>query len=296
MHDHHATTPAETPASEFVRQLDIAVAGSGRLWRAGSPAAFAEDGPQQACAYVAGASVAAFTDGVYGQQREDLLNSTLLAQLSANQRHAPERDTLNWYAWYRTVLLKVGWRLAPVRVPRRLPPLEPRRPLLHVVGEAAGPATVAPLQFTPFKPVVTAQPRFSADDTALALLGNKIAPVAWQTTSMALQRMRNLDQRDRRTQIFESSAHHGASGSFQIISASAVSAEQLSMTIAAFFYVTREEVPRLLGFHFGRNSTSMHQACNTLTLDADDYAPLRAGVIEQLGDQAAAYIDDIALA
>lgn len=316
--DLHSTTQAHGSAIDFVRQLEIEVAGSGRLWRAGSPAAFQEDRAQPACAYVAGATVAAFTDGIYGQQREDLLNSTLLAQLSANQRQARERDTLSWYAWYRTVLLKLGWRLAPTRLPpvlpRRDPVLLPRRnPILtdqlapglqadsrrqasaHLVGAAAGAPHLAAVQFTPFKPVIIAQARFSADGTALAVLHNKIDGAALQTTEAALETLRSLDQRDRRTQIFESSAHQGASGSFQIISASAVSEQVLSMTIAAFFFSTSEQVPRLLGFNFGRNTTTMHQACDTLTLDAADYAPLRAQVIDQLGDQAAACIDEIDL-
>jgi len=316
------TAQAGAPAIDFIRQLDIAVAGSGRLWRAGSPAALKEAGPQPACAYVAGASVAAFTDGIYGQQREDLLSSTLFAQLAANQRHDRERDMLNWYAWYRTVLLKLGWRLVPARGPKHLPARPPRRapdvrlhrgsalrysrdrqappspalrPVLDHDGQVADPVRVAGREFTPFRPVDIAQPRFSADGTALALLGSKIDSAALQTTAAALERLRSLDQRDRRTQIFESSTHQGASGSFQIISANAVSEQLLSMTMAAFFYVTSEQVTRLLGFHFGRGTTTMHQACNTLTLDATDYAPVREQVIEQLGDQAAASIDEIEL-
>ncbi len=289
VHDQPDTTQADAPALDFIRQLEIEVAGSGRLWRAGAPAAFQEDRPLPACAYVAGASVAAFTDGIYGQLREDLLNTTLLAQLSANQRCALERDTVNWYAWYRRVLLKLGWQLAPKREPKHLPPR------LQLVGQIAAPSRLAAGQFTPFRPVIIEQPRFSADATALAVLRNTVDSAAAQAAEAAVEKLRSLDQRDRRTQIFESSAHQGASGSFQIISASAVSEQLLSMTIAAFFFFTSEQVPRLLGFHFGRNTTTMQQACDTLTLDAADYAPLRAQVIEQLGDQAAAYIDEIDL-
>jgi hypothetical protein len=315
-------TQAHAPALDFVRQLDIAVAGSGRLWRAASPAAFSEDRPQPASAYVGGASVAAFTDGIYGQQREDLLNSTLLAQLSANQAHAREGDTLDWYAWYRRVLLKLGWQRVPTREPKQLPPLAPRRdprlqlhrhafriaprlqpgphfprpPRPHGAGQVADPAHAAAAPFTPFKPVDIAEPRFSADGAALTLLRNKVDSAALHGAEAALEALRGLDQRDRRTQIFESNAHRGASGNFQIISASAVSEQLLSMTMACCFFATSEPVTRLLGFHFGRTTTTMHQACDTLTLDAADYAPLRAQVIDQLGDQAAAFIDEIDLA
>ena len=50
-----------------------------------------------------------FVDGLSGQQKEDVLNSTLLAQLTANRKHDRERDTGAWYDAYRGVLEQVGW-------------------------------------------------------------------------------------------------------------------------------------------------------------------------------------------
>jgi hypothetical protein len=101
-------TPQQT--ADFVGCLALEALGSERLWRGGSSAALVDPGPQPPSAYVAAASVVSFADGVTGQQKEDLLNSTLLAQLAANHRFDREKDTLNWYEAYRTVLRGVGWR------------------------------------------------------------------------------------------------------------------------------------------------------------------------------------------
>src|SRR3984957_624544 len=101
-------TPAPT-AGEYVRRLEIEALGSDRLWRSGDSAELADTGPQPHSSFVAAASIVSFADGVSGQQKEDLLNSTLLAQLVANRRCDRERDTLNWYDAYRSVLRGVGW-------------------------------------------------------------------------------------------------------------------------------------------------------------------------------------------
>ena len=54
-------------------------------------------------------SVLGFTDTVNIQQKADVLNSVLLAQLAANARHDRHRDVMNWYGVYHATLLEVGW-------------------------------------------------------------------------------------------------------------------------------------------------------------------------------------------
>ena len=86
--------PATMPAESF----EIEILGSGRLWRSGQTAGFTDNAsPQPASANVDAASVVTFVDGLSGQQKEDVLNSTLLAQLTANRKHDRERDTGAWY-------------------------------------------------------------------------------------------------------------------------------------------------------------------------------------------------------
>lgn len=319
-------------AVEFVKRLAIAVDGSERLWRPESGAALQEDRKCAPGAYVVAASVVTFTDGIYGQQREDLLNCCLLAQLSANKQHDRERATLDWYAHYRTVLSTVGWRvdeayvtgtaasrfkagpgaglsspLAPVvsgrpvlALPSRQPvvggrlPRLPAGPAEPVLPGRPGRPAIGERALT-FKPVIAQQPRFTAETTVLALLQRRVQAKALLTTEAALDKLRRLDDRDRRAVIFETSSHKGGSGSFQIISASAVSDTVIRMTIAAFFFATDDHVTRLLSFNFGKSNTTMYQACDTLALDSADYAPVRDHVIEQLGDQALTYIAEIDL-
>jgi hypothetical protein len=73
-----------------------------------APAALAQD-VQKPSAFIDKGSVVAFTADVAGQNREDVLNSTLLAQLAADKANNRESDVMGWYATYSGVLAKLGW-------------------------------------------------------------------------------------------------------------------------------------------------------------------------------------------
>jgi hypothetical protein len=293
-------TPAdatlEQPAG-FVESLRLEALGSERLWRTDSSASLADPGPQPHSAYVAAASVVSFADGVTGQQKEDLLNSTLLAQLGANHRFDREKDTLNWYGAYRTVLWGIGWHseTGSARTPLdRAAPTGPiglaRRPMMtRPLIAADQPGAPAQLPGFVFTRVIATQPRFTASDTVLSVMrradGERTAFVA----ESSLETLRRLPDRDRRVVIFETSSHSTGRGNFQIVSASCGSDQVLRMTIVAVFFATAESVPRVMSFTFGRD-TQMSKAHDTMTLSPSDYGKVREQVIQQLGDQASAYI------
>jgi hypothetical protein len=295
-----ADAPPE-PTANFVESLALEALGSDRLWRNGSSAALVDPGPQAHSAYVAAASVVSFTDGVSGQQKEDLLNSTLLAQLAANHRFDREKDTLNWYEAYRTVLRGVGWRSEATSASRvqlgraaLAGPIGPASRLMMarspIVADQPSVSGRAPgLAFTR---VIATQPRFTASEAVLSVLrkvdGGRTASVA----ESSLEALRRLPDRDRRVVIFETSSHRAGRGNFQIVSASCGSDRVLSMTIVAVFFATDDSVPRLMSFTFGRG-TQMYQARDTMTLSPSDYDKVREQVIQQLGDQASAYIAEL---
>ena len=278
-------------AVTFLESLEIEVLGSGRVWRPGYNAALNDVQRQQRSANVVAASVVGFADGIFGQQKEDLLNSTLLAQLAANRKHDRVKDTIKWYELYRSVLEKLGWSLEKQRLSGG--PLAHARPITDR-GDLAGPPLVpGRLSQFRFARVMVDRPRFTADTTVLNLLRKRVNEDAFGATQAALEALRGLDDRDRRVVIFESSSHNAGRGNFQIVAVSVGPDEVLQMTIAAVFFVTTERVSRVLSFNFAGSSTQMFQARDTLTLNPAVYDAVRDQVMQQLGDQAAAYIDEL---
>ena len=60
-------------------------------------------------ALVVGSELVAFAPGVLSTFREDLVNSTLLAQLSANEQVPDRTRIFDWYDVYFDALAQIGW-------------------------------------------------------------------------------------------------------------------------------------------------------------------------------------------
>lgn len=69
-----------------------------------APAVMLADGDE--AAYVDAGSLVSFVAGVSGQHKSDALNSTLLAQLAANKKFDREKQTVEWYDFYKNRLGK----------------------------------------------------------------------------------------------------------------------------------------------------------------------------------------------
>ena len=101
-------------AVDFVEDLILPLAPDGRRGAgpgASSPTAqiaFDSVDPQT---LVAGSGVISFVKGVTSERRQDIVNSSLLAQLAANKRVPDRSDLRAWYDVYFEVLTNVGWVL-----------------------------------------------------------------------------------------------------------------------------------------------------------------------------------------
>ncbi|KAF9473989.1 hypothetical protein BDN70DRAFT_346244 [Pholiota conissans] len=60
-------------------------------------------------AMVAEGQATCFVTGISPQNKDDVMNSTLLAQLAANSKHNRETEAKAWYGYYKYVLEHVGW-------------------------------------------------------------------------------------------------------------------------------------------------------------------------------------------
>lgn len=54
-------------------------------------------------------SLVCFTSQVDRQQKEDVLHSTLFAQLAANKKYNRFTDSSSWYTFYNKVMAEIGW-------------------------------------------------------------------------------------------------------------------------------------------------------------------------------------------
>lgn len=209
-------------------------------------------------AYIDAGSAISFVAGVSQQSQSDCLNSTLLAQLAANRQYDREKDTVNWYNFYKTVLENVGWAI---------------QNFTFLKYNASGAS-------------------FTMDQVVLDL----IAAIATQDEIAALQAtisaMRALSNGDGRLVLFESSSHSASQGNFQIATANEYGGA-LSMRVAASYFSTQQSVTNVLWFSFSSSSTSLYNGAQTMTLDKQVYQQVRQAIIQKLGDNARNFVKNL---
>src|SRR5450631_775527 len=68
-----------------------------------------QDGKEQAM--IVDKSLISFVSGLTAENRADILESTLLAQLGAKRKVTDEPDVIGWYKSYIEILTKIGWTM-----------------------------------------------------------------------------------------------------------------------------------------------------------------------------------------
>ena len=208
--------------------------------------------------YIDLASPTSFVAGVSQQSQRDVLNSTLLAQLAANQKFNRETQTVEWYGFYRNVLENVGW----------------------VIESFA------------FSKYNASGSNFSMDKVVLDL----IAAIATQDEVAVVQAtidaLKALPQDDGRLVLFESSSHSASAGNFQICVVNE-SGGVVSMSIGASYFSTQQNVTNVLWFSFSSTSTNMYTGAQKISLNKQIYQNVRAAIVAKLGDKAKRFVHDL---
>lgn len=208
--------------------------------------------------YVDDGSLVSFVAGVSQQHKHDILNSTLLAQLAANKQYDREKETVEWYKFYREVLENVGW-------------------------------VIQAFDFTEFK---AGGAQFSVDEVVLKILAaiatqNDIAIVA-----ETIEALKGLSDDDGRVVLFNSDTHELNKGNFQIGVASESDGVAV-MKLGTFYFSTSETVTRVLWFRFKSADTSFYKGAQTVNLNEDVYGQVCQAVIDKLGDKAQTFVRDL---
>jgi hypothetical protein len=214
------------------------------------------DEPQPQSAAVDGNIVATFVDGVTGQQKIDVLNSCLLAQLAANVKFDPQQAPVDWTRYYRGVLENIGW--------------------------------VIP-QFT-FRQLQTSQARFTMDAVILKLITGLLTDPEIEAVKATIDALRTLDAGDGRIRIFSQNSTENKVGNFQVDTVGISAGGTVSMKLTAYGFQTNENVTNVLWFSFGGASTKLQVTRSTLVLNDNVFERLRDPIVAKLGNRAQDYI------
>jgi hypothetical protein len=217
---------------------------------------------QPATGAVDGNIVASFVDGVTGQQKIDVLNACLLAQLAANARFNRTSQPVEWSNQYGTVLMNIAWVV----------------PTFH------------------FRSLRTSAQRFTIDQVILKLVQSLLSPDQISKLTATMDAMKALEGNDRRFVIFQRNSTSQSDGNFQFNSVGSSADGTLSMKFNAYAFDTNTTVTNVLWFSFSGNSTSLKVSDSTFVLNEQVYARLRDPIVNKLGNRGIDYIGGLELA
>ena len=206
--------------------------------------------------FVDAGSTVTFVGGIPVARQEDVLNSTLLAQLAANKVFDRESQTEQWYGYYRNVLENIGW----------------------VITNFA------------FQHYNEASASLRLDKTALALIGAIASGNELVVLTKALEVLKDLDPNSKEATIFDGSGSGGDNGNFQLASCTQDPSGNVQSALGAFYFKANEHVGRFLWWSWKTKSINVYFSTQSVILNEKIYGTVRQAVIDKLGNNAKNFV------
>ena len=209
--------------------------------------------------FVDAGSLVLFLSNVREQQRADVLNSTLLAQLAADKMFDRKKYTKKWCEFYQTVLSKLGWTIQDYNFKEYNPHGEKMQ-----ISEA----------------IV---------DILLAAISKDELEVV-ETTIKSLQRSENEPWWD----VFSQKCSAASStANLQVLSCKVDSSGYIVMNLGIFYFKAKLTQSRWLWSHYSSADISFYSGTSISTLNMTVYDEVRDEVKNKLGDYTKRLIGDL---
>ena len=242
---------------QYVSDLDVqAPEARFAIFRGDETTPAVKEGEPQS--FLADKSLVSFISEVSGQNRSDVLNSTLLAQMAANKKFPLESDMLQWYDAFIRVLSNIGWTV-----------------------EGAGIST-----FESSKDVFEIEQAII--DILTTAFGGSFMPVVLKT----LESIKNLGNSDHKIVAFEKNTHTMSKGCFQIALATEKN-DSVSMQLGTFLLTSQNKIKKILFVKTKKDKTTLQYTSRRGTLNTEAYAMVRDAVRQKLGANISAYVAEI---
>ena len=199
--------------------------------------------------FVDAGSVVCFASDVQLQQRDDVLESTLLAQLAANKKYDRFSSPNDWYKFYDKVMAEIGWRVQ---------------------------------SFQPFSEHLTFPDTSEFCDVVVAILSKVLEEKSVMLAKDTFDRLaKSLDG----LTLFNSNSSSLKNGNFQIVVITLDKNNQINAFFLGSYFKSSENVRNYFFEDINKNDVHLFKSAQVITLDEDVYAPVREEVKKKLGQR-----------
>jgi hypothetical protein len=200
-------------------------------------------------AAVVGSDVVSFVTEVTPEQRQDIINASLLAQLAANKRVPDPQDLKSiedWYTAYFDVMSRIGFAV----------------------------------QSKGFAQYVEKADTFEAHEAIIEIVKTALAgaPAAIPLVIKTLESLKNMSQDSPWITIFHRESRSANTARFQVSAADTGS----SLTVLAFGISAKATVTQVLLFKFKSNESTLQHNSSTLTINPAVLAAIRNDIAQKI--------------
>jgi hypothetical protein len=212
-------------------------------------------------AAVVGSEIVAFADGVNSAQRQDLVNSTLLAQLVANKMVAERYRFFDWYNAYFDALTNIGWFV----------------------------------QDRNFATYVESSENFEAHQAILKVAATVLgaAPSALLVVTNTLQALQAMDASSPWLTLFARESQSAETASFQISAVEQGADHHPVVSLMAFGLQAHTGMTQVLFFKGRTSEVTLHHWSSRMSIDPDVVAAVRQMLKEKLTSHVMDYVKAI---
>ncbi len=192
---------------------------------------------------VVASDVVSFVKGVSSERRQDIVNSSLLAQLVANKQVPDKTNVTQWYKAYFEVLQNIGWVIQD-------------HSFSSYTEEANG---------------------LEAHEAILKVAGAFLAgaPAALAIVMSTLEALKSMDSSKPWMTIFDRETKHANTGHFQIALAEQGDNDQFLVSLMAFSLKAQSSLTQILFFKIRKDEVQLEKCAGKVTINDEVLSSVR---------------------
>ena len=209
-------------------------------------------------AMVVASDIVSFVKGVSSERRQDIVNSSLLAQLVANKKVPDKKNIIEWYNAYFDVLENIGWVIQD-------------RSFSSYTEEADG-----------------LEAHEAIIKVASVFLG--AAPAALAVVISTLEALKSMDSSKPWITIFDRESKQAKTGHFQIALAEQGDNDQFLVSLMAFSLKAESTLTQILFFKIRNDEVELEKCSGKVTINDKVLSSIRDLVSQKIAAHTSDYI------
>ena len=209
-------------------------------------------------AMIVASDIVSFVKGVSNERRQDIVNSSLLAQLEANKKVPDKKNIIEWYNAYFDVLENIGWVIQD-------------RSFSSYTEEADG-----------------LEAHEAIIKVASVFLG--AAPAALAVVISTLEALKSMDSSKPWMTIFDRESKQAKTGHFQIALAEQGDNDQFLVSLMAFSLKAESTLTQILFFKIRNDEVELEKCSGKVTINDKVLSSIRDLVSQKIAAHTSDYI------